>query len=504
MATANIRAIITAEDRASKVVQSFSSSVDKSSDKIVKSNQKTSASFNQILVATAGAGVAAHRLVGVINDTVQAANREQSALTGLASITRAFNQDTEKATKAAQELATDGLMTVGDAALGLKNLLAAGFNLDQATTLMKRFKDSAAFGRQSALDFGQAVTSATEGIKNGNSILVDNAGVTKNLSVILEEAGFSAQDLMRATTDSNVRMALFNGILKETNPQLGDAERLTGLFAGKQAQLSAKTTELKARIGEALQPVLTQMLSTIAPLVEKFARFAEDHPRVVSAFLLITTAGLGLLAVLGSIGLAVTALGPIFTAFSGVATGSMAVVTGAYRGMAALIASPLALPAIAVGAALASIAAVVIAHRNMMSEIDRGIASLRSNLSSFETSLNNALASGKINQTEYDRRLGAYKQSQAGTARSLADIAKRRAIGGPVQAGSPYMVGERGPELFVPEKSGSIVSNSDMQSPINITIQAGAFMGSQLDARKFALKIMEAYNDAKGMKGATI
>jgi hypothetical protein len=41
---------------------------------------------------------------------------------------------------------------------------------------MNRFKDSAAFGRQGALEFGQAIVGATEGIKNGNSALVDNAG----------------------------------------------------------------------------------------------------------------------------------------------------------------------------------------------------------------------------------------------------------------------------------------------------------------------------------------
>lgn len=37
-----------------------------------------------------------------------------------------------------------------------------------------------------------------------------------------------------------------------------------------------------------------------------------------------------------------------------------------------------------------------------------------------------------------------------------------RAIGGQVQAGQPYMVGERGPEMFVPNQSGSIVSNKNM------------------------------------------
>ena len=35
-------------------------------------------------------------------------------------------------------------------------------------------------------------------------------------------------------------------------------------------------------------------------------------------------------------------------------------------------------------------------------------------------------------------------------------------MGGPVQRNSAYMVGERGPELFVPNSSGSIIPNNKM------------------------------------------
>lgn len=37
-----------------------------------------------------------------------------------------------------------------------------------------------------------------------------------------------------------------------------------------------------------------------------------------------------------------------------------------------------------------------------------------------------------------------------------------KAIGGSVQSGQQYLVGERGPEMFIPNQSGSIVPNSDM------------------------------------------
>ena len=38
----------------------------------------------------------------------------------------------------------------------------------------------------------------------------------------------------------------------------------------------------------------------------------------------------------------------------------------------------------------------------------------------------------------------------------------KRASGGPVSAGRPYIVGERGPELFMPRSGGQIISNSEM------------------------------------------
>lgn len=50
-----------------------------------------------------------------------------------------------------------------------------------------------------------------------------------------------------------------------------------------------------------------------------------------------------------------------------------------------------------------------------------------------------------------------------------------RAMGGPVSGGSPYIVGERGPELFIPGSSGMIVPNNQMGggARINITVNAG-------------------------------
>jgi hypothetical protein len=47
---------------------------------------------------------------------------------------------------------------------------------------------------------------------------------------------------------------------------------------------------------------------------------------------------------------------------------------------------------------------------------------------------------------------------------SLNSGIKARALGGPVSGGEPYLVGERGPELFVPSVSGGIVPNNSVGS----------------------------------------
>jgi hypothetical protein len=47
-----------------------------------------------------------------------------------------------------------------------------------------------------------------------------------------------------------------------------------------------------------------------------------------------------------------------------------------------------------------------------------------------------------------------------------------RATGGPVVGGRPYLVGERGPELFVPQASGRVeAAGGGSRGPVTINVQ---------------------------------
>jgi hypothetical protein len=75
-----------------------------------------------------------------------------------------------------------------------------------------------------------------------------------------------------------------------------------------------------------------------------------------------------------------------------------------------------------------------------------------------------------------------------------------RAMGGPVSSGTAYVVGERGPELFVPGKSGTIIPNGAGGSgtTINLTVNGA------IDSESTARQIITILNDSasRGTLGA--
>jgi TP901 family phage tail tape measure protein len=74
---------------------------------------------------------------------------------------------------------------------------------------------------------------------------------------------------------------------------------------------------------------------------------------------------------------------------------------------------------------------------------------------------------------------------------------KKRANGGPVASGQTYMVGERGPELFVPGRSGTIVANDKMGGGntnvvVNVDAKGSSVEGDQSQAKALGNAISAA------------
>ena len=203
---------------------------------------------------------------------VQVASETQSAWTGLGSIINGQGKDFNKAKSFIQNYIKDGLVPLNNAVTAYKNLAARGYDQSQIESVMNALKDSAAFGRQISLSYGEAIQSATEGLKNENSILVDNVGITKNVAKMWDEYAKSIGTTSSALTQQQKIQAEVNGILQETRWQTGDATKYSQTFAGGIARITATATQLKTAIGNTLIPVLNQFL----PLIQAGLELALD------------------------------------------------------------------------------------------------------------------------------------------------------------------------------------------------------------------------------------
>lgn len=222
----------------------------------------------------------------------QAAMNLESALLGLESIVEGQGRSFAAAQQFINEYISDGLIPAENAVAAYKNLAARGYDDTQIQQVMTALKDASAFGRQASLSMGKAVQGATEGLKNENSVLVDNAGVTKNVSKMWEEYAASIGTTANNLTQAQKIQAEVNGILAETQYQTGDAAKAAGTLSGQLAKLTFNFNNLKVAIGNIINPIVQWFLPAINNAIAALTEFANNVATVISlVFGEVTTSG---------------------------------------------------------------------------------------------------------------------------------------------------------------------------------------------------------------------
>ena len=74
------------------------------------------------------------------------------------------------------------------------------------------------------------------------------------------------------------------------------------------------------------------------------------------------------------------------------------------------------------------------------------------------------------------------------------DLGGFLAEGGPANANTPYVVGERGPELFIPKASGMVIPNNQLSSAMGSTTTVNNNYINAIDAKSFENRLLESSN----------
>lgn len=212
----------------------------------------------------------------------QTASELSNALTGLESILEGQGRSFADAQAFLEEYTNDGLIPATNAITAYKNLASRGYDDSQIRQVMVALKDASAFGRAAGMSMGKAVESAAEGLRQENSVLVDNAGVTKNVAKMWEEYAEQIGTTANNLTKQQKIQAEVLGILEESKYQTGDAAKVAETFSGQVQRLSFCFNDLNVAFGNFINPIAQQFLPVINRMITGLTRVVNIGAQAVA------------------------------------------------------------------------------------------------------------------------------------------------------------------------------------------------------------------------------
>lgn len=552
MATAEIKAVITADDQASSVVGKFGDNI---------------AGVGATL-AVAGAAMVGF---GVLSFNAFAESEKQSRMLehAVIGVTHATREQLQQTEDLATALEKKGVLDADNIKQGLAQLSTFGLSNKAVQALGGSLADLA------VNQFG--VSASGEQLSDSANMI---AKALNGQFGILEKSGIrftAAQKAIIEFGTEEQKVAAINEGFAQNLKYTNDIARKTA--EGAIAALNVSFGNMLEAIGGVIAKALVPLLEKIKPVVDALVDWASKNPQLVTAII-----GVG-----AAIAVATLAVGALALAFAG-----LDAVASPWLGIAALIVAGIVALGFAVNwlantfggwsvvlkevtdvfntyikpalldvwntiqtqllpvlqefwnqnknwlipalQGLAIILGVVIVGSILVflvavKMIVQGLTALVSVINWVQAQVRSLIGSFNSLPSQFQAIGGAILQALIwpfqtaftiisaifsairSSAGSIANIAtggllQARAGGGSVSGGQPYIVGEQGPELFVPGASGSIVPNNKLgggggnQTTININV--GLMTGSAIERREAAAKMFEDLKDIAGMQGQTV
>lgn len=400
MASTELKAVITAEDRATPTLKKFGASV---------ASVASGVALGTLAVSGLKAGFGF--LTGVIEDSIESFSASEQSVSQLTAVLESthgaaglFIEDlTDQAT------ALQGLTTYSDEAVqGAESLLLTFTNVKGAV-----FQESIPLILDMSTALGQDLKSSAIQLGKALNDPIDGITALRRVGVNFTE---SQKEQIEVLVKHGKTMEAQRLILAELSTEFGGSALAAGkTFSGQMTILSNSIDDMREKIGGAIVKGITPFVEKIAAFVnsEEGQHFADQITESVTKFFTYIEENQdGILGFFTSLGKVINA---VWTVVKWVAD----------------------------------------------------------EFSAFAGAIANVIAKLQVFVSDV---------GQNGLFTGLKDLFTFRAEGGPVNSGKPYIVGEKGPELFVPSSSGNIVSNDKMGGGgVTINFNGGVSLASDMD-----------------------
>ncbi|EMO58270.1 hypothetical protein LEP1GSC161_0029, partial [Leptospira santarosai str. CBC1416] len=237
------------------------------------------------ITAVAGSilgGYSVYSGIEKIKSLMDTAEKAANTMRGLSTVVKYnFGEEAVKpATDSVEKLSKDLNLSKDSVAAASRNFIAMGYSVEQSTNLIKAHANVGSVLRQQNYSLSEAIDVASQGYKNGNSILSDATGLQDNLSKMLEKHGFKLEDLSNATKKQAALQALYNETLSLAEPFEGRAAELTEGYAGSLGRLEKESGKAAIALGKLYQESITPLLNVGGTLLGSIAGFIGNGEEV--------------------------------------------------------------------------------------------------------------------------------------------------------------------------------------------------------------------------------
>lgn len=487
---------------------------DKASAKLGKLSGALSASFKVIAVAAAAAAAATLAFgVKAVKDFAAAEAAQKQLEHAVLDVTKATRGQLEATMALADQLEKKGVLDGDAIKMGLAQLSTMGLQNESVQALAGSLADYAV-NQYGVSASAEQLTQAANGISKafqGNFRAFVDAGI------VLTDAQKSMLQFGTETERVNAINQIFAANLKYTN----EVARQT--TEGSLAALHVALENISEQVGGALAPALTAlinnvilpMIPAVQQLVEKGLNALRDAFQFVKEKVQLLWDKLKEMGIIDELKMAFEALWTVIVTQLWPALQQLFVALepflpllkaiAAMFGVALFAALMIFIGVLTVLVQWISTAVSIISTwvAKITNDLKPAIEFVTNTVTGFTGAIRDTIgvvnsAVSAINsfitaaQKAASLGIGGVVSKVAGAVGNVLGIGKK-AGGGPVGGGTPYLVGEQGPEMFVPSGNGRIIPNGSLGAMaggggVTINVSGNTF-GANLDARDVALSI---------------